>query len=131
MRTGIPVVLVVSVLALFGCTATVVVTATPEAEVPIQADTTPTASSDVPTESQEQIDILATVGPILTRTPVPGYTPIPSPTPLIVPLPAEVTDGVRAVAACTGKPEAYWLEHGVPVLDAELVQCINEYLGAN
>lgn len=131
-----------AILLNMGCATTIVVTATPEPTVPIQADPAPTTWRDVPTEvwanemhpidlSREQLDILSTVGPIPTWTPVPRYTPIPSPTPLAIPLPAEVTDGVRAVAACTGKPESFWLEHGPPALDAELVQCINEYLEAN
>ena len=57
--------------------------------------------------------------------------PTPSPTPeLPLELPSEVTSGIRALIACAGESEAYWLEHGPPELTPALAQCLSEEMEA-
>ena len=46
-------------------------------------------------------------------------------------LPDELTGGVEAVSHCTGESEEYLLKYGVPELNAELIQCIQEYMENN
>ena len=57
--------------------------------------------------------------------------PTPSPTPqLPLELPLEVTSGMKALVACAGESEAYWLEHGPPKLTPALAQCLSEKMEA-
>ena len=49
----------------------------------------------------------------------------------VLELPDELTGGVEAVSHCTGESEEYLLEYGVPELNAELIQCIQEYMENN
>lgn len=64
--------------------------------------------------------------PTSTWSPTP--TPLPTPTPTPNPFPAELTAGVDALVHCVGRTAEYWLEHGPPRLEADLVACLNSYL---
>ena len=106
----------------------IVVTATPTL-TPTQTPTllappifTPTAVRDtLPAASATQI-------PMATQTPAPTRTVTPTPTLTPIPLPLELTGGVKALVACAGRDEEYWLRSGPPRMTLELVQCLNAEL---
>ncbi len=109
---------------------------------------TPTPKPIVTRMPQNTLPPNATLLPIETRndpnyrgsgytTPTPTAasaltpTPIAAPNPVDIPLSPELTQGVEALVHCAGQTVDYWLEHGPPAMNDELVQCLNDFLEAN
>ena len=104
----------------------IVVTATPTQTPTLLAPPifTPTAVRDtLPAANATQ---MPTGTPTWVPTLTPELTPTPTPTP--IPLPLEVTGGIKALVACAGRDEEYWLRNGPPRMTLELMQCLNAEL---
>ena len=102
---------------------------TPTVALPTTA--TGPESASTPSVSPTPADTVITSEGLPTTDPTEPSVSDPTPTPTSLPLPEELTKGVNALVDCAGQDADYWLEHGPPKMNAELVACLNAYLEAN
>ena len=108
----------------------IVVTATPTL-IPTQTPTSIPLPIFTPTAVRKSLPVaIPTLLPTSTPTSAPTVTVTVTPTPTAtpIPLPLELTGGIKALVACAGRDEEYWLRNGPPRMTLELVQCLNAEL---